>query len=229
MTITRLAYATLCASLAALAGAGCDARTIVGTPDGSGPGIGGMLGSGGFIGSGSGGNLPDGSGGYEVGGRQGIGGETGEGGTGIGGSGIGGAPGIGGSGIGGAPGTNTCPVAGVSATPKTIAGMRTALVRRWVRCSAEGLIHRSDEDGVEITTDDRYSMLTRDPTTNQLVARHGVDFEGSVEYLQVGEHIQVNFNSDLLWTIISGPVISTNPTMLIINNNGVVEYRYVTE
>jgi hypothetical protein len=148
----------------------------------------------------------------------------GEGGTGIGGTGIGGA------GIGGSPGNlRSCPVAGISATPKTIAGMRAALVRRWVLCSAEGLIHRSDEDGVEITADDHYSMLTRDPTTAQLVAAHGVDFEGTVEYLQVGDHIQVNFHSDLLWTIISGPVISANPTMLIINNNGVVEYRYVTE
>jgi hypothetical protein len=222
MTITRFAYMTLFACLVALADAGCDGRTIVGTPD-EGPGAGGTVGSGGAMVSGTGGGIVLGIGGAGIGG-QGVGGAQGEGGTpGTGGS------GVGGNGTGGAPGGNTCPVAGVSATPKTVAGMRTALVRRWVRCSAEGLIHRGDEDGVEITADDRYSMLTRDPTTGQLVARHGVDFEGSVSYLQVGEHIQVDFNSDLLWTIISGPVISTNPTMLIINNNGVVEYRYVTE
>src|SRR5882724_3729447 len=181
MMASRLACATFFVSLAALVGAGCDARTIVGD---SGPdGVGGDVVIGGML---------SGVGGY------GVGGTTGDGGRGVGGMGIGGAN-VGGMGVGGANvggmgeagaggqgGTRQCPVAGVSATPTTIADMRAALSRRWVLCSPQGLLHRSDEDGVEITVDDRYSMLTRDPATGQLGATHGVDFEGGVEYLLVG-------------------------------------------
>ena len=81
-----------------------------------------------------------------------------------------------------------------------------------------------------ITADDRYSMLTRDPATNQVTVRHGVFYDGSLEYLQVAPNrVQVNFISDLQSTVISSPVITMSPEILIINNNGVAQYWYVPE
>ena len=146
------------------------------------------------------------------------------------------SPGTGGSlvsGTGGETGTGgatgNCPQAGVNNTPTTVAALRASLARTWLLCSPLGLTHQP-QDGLVITTDDRYAVLRRDPT-GVLVAQRGVDFEGSVTFIEInpdfGGGIQTNFTSDLGGTVISRPVITTNPTMLIINNNGVYEYRYV--
>jgi len=133
------------------------------------------------------------------------------------------------AGTGGAGGASTCPTAGRSVALATVGDMRAALARQWLLCSPLGLTHNA-QAGLEITPDDRYALLQRD-ASGALVAERGVDFEGSVDYVQVNPGldggIQVDLSSDLGGTVITRPVITQDPATLIINNNGVYEYRYV--
>jgi hypothetical protein len=138
---------------------------------------------------------------------------------------LGGAGGAGGI-AGGADGpVGKCPQAGVDDTPTTIDDMRAVLSRNWALCSPLGLTSQP-ADGLVITADDRYAALERD-ASGALVAQHGVDFEGTVTYLQIGSAVQTSFTSDLGGTVVTRPVLTTNPVMLIINNEGVYEYRYL--
>src|SRR5215471_4816252 len=121
-----------------------------------------------------------------------------------------------------------CPTAGANATPATIQALRVALSRAWALCSPLGLTHQP-QDGLVITNGDRYAVARRD-AAGMLVPQRGVDFEGSITYEGSGSgHIQTNFDSDLGPSVISFPVITAHPTMLIINNEGVYEYRYVAD
>jgi hypothetical protein len=197
--------ALLLGSFVSMLGGGCDGRTIVGSQTGTGGsgvagGIGGatMFGDAAII-TGAGGAL----------GPSGV--PEGQGGT---------------TGTDGGLIPRPCPVAGVAATPKTVDSMRAALSREWLLCSPLGLTHQPQE-GVQITAADRYALLERDATTGNVSATSGADFEGSITYEDLGDHVQVNFSSDAGGTVSSAVVITQHPTVLIINNNGVYEYRYV--
>jgi hypothetical protein len=192
---------------------GCDGRTLIGVvPDGGG----------GTVGNGSGmGGSTSGSGG--AGGSLGGLGGVGDGGLGTGAGGMIGTDGPSGS----------CPQAGTKVTLASVPELRAALARTWILCSPLGLTNQP-QDGLVITTgsgsDDRYDLLKRD-ASGVLVPQQGVDFEGTITYLVIdpsfGGGIQTNFTSDLGGTVISRPVITENPAMLIINDEGVYEYRYV--
>lgn len=201
MSLKTLAVG-LCGSLLAVAFAvaplGCDGKTELGVP-----------GTGGAPASGGGGSpLTAGTGGMAD--TAGTGGAAGAG-----------AP------DGGLP--TGCPPAGIAITPTTADDMRAALTRRWLLCSPLGLFSQA-QVGVDITSADRYFMLAQD-ATGALVEQPTADFAGTVTYIDLdpsfGGGIQVNFGSDLGGTIITRPVITSNPTMLIINNEGVYEYRYL--
>jgi hypothetical protein len=119
----------------------------------------------------------------------------------------------------------TCPVAGVAVTPMTVADMRAALSRCWIQCSPAGLTGPPGI-GIEITAADRYAELSRDQS-GALTALQGADYQGSLSYEAIG-HVQATFTSDTNGSFVTtAPVVTTNPTMLIMNNEGVVEYRYV--
>jgi hypothetical protein len=113
----------------------------------------------------------------------------------------------------------------------TIAQMRQGLVRRWILCTADGLLGdgSQSEAGIEIEAGaDRYHALSRD-AAGQLV-RSG--YQGALEYVDTSSingrpMVQVNFSTNRGVTITSHPVITADPAYLIINNNGVREYRYL--
>jgi hypothetical protein len=209
-TTNKLIGAAWLSVVISIVGLGCDGRTFIGSGAGMGGAGGNPTASGGTNGGG-----PDGSGGTPVGGAGGTQAVVVDAGPGD-------------AGPDGAP--STCPTAGELATPATVDALRAALSRAWLLCSPLGLTNNA-QVGLLITTDDRYALLERD-ASGAVVAAHGVDFEGSITYMVIdpnfGGGIQVNFTSDLGGTVISRPVITTSPTELIINNNGVYEYRYIT-
>lgn len=107
------------------------------------------------------------------------------------------------------------------------AELRTILTRRWVLCTEFGLggLNRrlGEEAGMEIRPDGRYVILTR-TARGTLTALSGLEYEGTIKILPT---LQTNFERDLGGTVIVHPVISDAPRMLILNNNGVHEYRYI--
>jgi hypothetical protein len=116
---------------------------------------------------------------------------------------------------------------GAAVMPGTIQAMRQALSRRWLRCSPLGLFGEAEVAGLEISTDDRWYYLVRNAQGQLVRSSDGLP----VSYLDTSSFngrptIQVNFESGR-GTIISHPVITADPTWVIINNNGVQEYRYV--
>lgn len=114
---------------------------------------------------------------------------------------------------------------GRATTPGTVASMRQALTRRWLRCSEQGLFGAPEEAGIEIGADDRYFHLRRD-AQGQLERFGSATALMYIDTSEFNGHpsVQVNFAGG---SILSHPVVTTDPTYLIINNNGVVEYRYV--
>jgi len=161
---------------------------------------------------------------------------------GCGGGSLGGGGGAGGGGVGGGGTGGQTTDASADATPAalaalcdpplgerlavpTVAAMQDALRHSWVLCSPIGLF-RHAQAGITIGPDDRWSYLLW--SVDHLEAQHGLDNEGSVEYLATGDAIdQVNFVSDLNLTIIAAPpIFSDSPRMLVINNEGVETYTY---
>jgi hypothetical protein len=101
-------------------------------------------------------------------------------------------------------------------------GLRPALTRRWLVCSALGLFHRP-QAGLELTADGRITLLAWGPGAT-LVPLRGVDNEGTFDFYQ---ERQLNLSSDLGGTVITHPELSTGLRGLWINNNGVHTYDYV--
>jgi len=105
--------------------------------------------------------------------------------------------------------------------------MRTTLTGQWVLCSPDGLFGQP-QAGVAIGADDRWRMLAWSAGT--LTLQPGLEHAGAMEYLDATQGgqvlVQVNFVGDIGGTIISIPVVSDTPRMLLIDNNGVVTYRY---
>jgi hypothetical protein len=95
-------------------------------------------------------------------------------------------------------------------------------------CSPLGLFQRP-QDALFIGDDDSFVFLTNVGGT--LVPQQGAENKGHVEYIDTSAYngpntFQANFVSDLGGTIVSVPVLSDVPRLLVINNNGVDEYRY---
>jgi hypothetical protein len=134
------------------------------------------------------------------------------------------------------PVTNSVPHAACERTPGpvrptgTIPQLRAAMARRWILCSPWGLLgdrQTSGEVGIEVAADDSYHELVRAPD-GQLV-RSGP--ARAVEYIDTSlfngrPTTQANFGT-AHGTVISTPVLTSDADYLIINNNGVYEYRYV--
>jgi hypothetical protein len=202
-----------------------------GTGSGGDDGFGGSYGTGGFTygtggfygtggSTGSGGYTGTGGFTYGTGGYYGSGGSTGSGGFdfGTGGvsgeGGVGGDFGTGGAGTGGAPGPS-CPTPGAAATPTTIPAFRTAITRKWVMCSQSFQSNALGYGDIEIKADDRYWHLER-TVSGRLVGIPGVDSEGTVVYGMTDfGAVQTTFRSDLNVVFVVAPVITANPTMLI--------------
>ena len=105
--------------------------------------------------------------------------------------------------------------------------MRATLTGQWVLCSESGLFMQP-QAGIQIGADDRWRMLAW--SAGQLTLQPGLDHAGAMEYLDASQAgqvlVQVNFIGDIGGTIISIPVLSDVPRIIVIDNNGVVTYRY---
>jgi hypothetical protein len=112
---------------------------------------------------------------------------------------------------------------GSAATPATVPALRQALSRRWLRCSPLSLFGITDDVGIEITSDDRWYFLRRNDQGQ--VERSGDAHEVQYDTPSMFDG-QVNFARSN-WVVISRPVVTADPTWLIINNSGAQEYRYV--
>ena len=205
---------------------GCDGRSALGRLDG-GQDPGATGGSAGYNGS-SGGNGFYGSGGYGSGGFTGSGGGNGFGGFigSGGGNGSGGAdPGSGGA--GGAPGPS-CPAPGSASTPTNLDAFRAAITRKWLLCGStpSGEFDGGYNGGIEIKANNRYWHLQRNQA-GQLVGIPGVDSEGTITYGMTDfGAVQTTFRSDLNVSFVVAPVITANPTMLIMKTS-TADYRYL--
>ncbi len=81
-------------------------------------------------------------------------------------------------------------------------------------------------DGVEIKPDGRYWHLARDGA-GRLVGMPGVTSEGSITYGSTDfGAVRTAFQSDADQTLVAAPVITTDPTLLIIRT-GNADHRYV--
>lgn len=105
--------------------------------------------------------------------------------------------------------------------------MRTTLTGQWLLCSESG-VFMQPQAGIEIGADDRWRMLAW--SAGQLTLQPGLEHAGAMQYLDATQGgqvlVQVNFVGDIGGTIISIPVISDVPRVMLIDNNGVVTYRY---
>jgi len=125
-----------------------------------------------------------------------------------------------------------CPPAGRPDTPRDPAAFRAALAGRWAAChytlvGAEDIDALGTEgDGIEIMPSGRYRHLLRS-TAGTLEASPGVTSEGSISYgMTPFGAVQAIFHSDLDQTLAAAPVLTANPTMLIIRTPS-ADHRYV--
>ena len=125
-----------------------------------------------------------------------------------------------------------CPPAGRPVTPADPASLRAAIARRWASChyaqvGAEDLDALGTEgDGIEILPNGRYRHLMRDGE-GRLTASPGVTSEGSVSYgMTPFGAVQTIFRSDLDQMLAAAPVVTADPTLLIIRTPS-ADHRYV--
>jgi len=125
-----------------------------------------------------------------------------------------------------------CPPAGRPDTPRDPASFRAAVTRRWASChqtfvGAEDIDALGTEgDGIEIMANGRYRHLMRDGA-GRLTASPGVTSEGSISYgMTPFGAVQTIFHSDLDQTMAAAPVLTAEPTMLIIRTPS-ADHRYV--
>jgi len=125
-----------------------------------------------------------------------------------------------------------CPPAGRPSTPADPASFRAAVTRRWASChytfvGAEDIDALGTEgDGIEILPDGRYRHLMRDGA-GRLATSPGVTSEGSVSYgMTPFGAVQMIFHSDLDQTLAAAPVLTADPTLLIVRTPS-ADHRYV--
>jgi hypothetical protein len=102
---------------------------------------------------------------------------------------------------------------------------RPFLTRRWVLCSAKGLLQRP-QAGMEIRADGRFSLLAW-TAEGALRALTGIENEGTVSFRATDQTGQVDFYADLGGDWIVHPVWGTDPRVVSYDNNGVERYDYV--
>lgn len=121
------------------------------------------------------------------------------------------------------------PALGQKLPTGTIAEMKAALPGAWVLCSAQGIFTRP-QAGIYIGPNDRWALMTW--SGEQLVVQRGLDYEGSLEYIDTSEMngrptIQVNFVNEYAWTFIAAPpTFSDEPRMMVLTTNVVSPMRY---
>lgn len=125
-----------------------------------------------------------------------------------------------------------CPPAGRISTPTDPVSFRAAIARRWASChyalvGAEDLDALGTEgDGIEILPSGRYRHLMRDDA-GRLSASPGVTSEGSISYgMTPFGAVQTIFRSELDQTLAAAPVLTADPTLLIIRTPS-ADHRYV--
>ena len=125
-----------------------------------------------------------------------------------------------------------CPPAGRANTPTDPASFRAAVARKWASCH-HGFVGGEDldalgteGDGIEISPNGRYRHLMRDGA-GRLTASPGVTSEGSISYgMTPFGAVQMLFRSDLDQALAAAPVLTADPTLLIIRTPS-ADHRYV--
>lgn len=111
----------------------------------------------------------------------------------------------------------------------TIAEMKATLPGAWVLCSEQGIFSRA-QAGLYMGTNDRWALMAW--SGEHLVVQRGLDYEGSLEYIDTSEMngrptIQVNFVNEYSWTFIAAPpTFSDEPRMMVFTTNVVAPMIY---
>lgn len=125
--------------------------------------------------------------------------------------------------------TCTEPEHGVASTP-TMEEFVGRLEGTWLVCDAPS-VFGTNEVGMQIRNDGRWSKLSRNPT-GQLTAMRGWGNEGTWETIDASGMnqpgvFQVDFHIDGSGTVISLPVFSSGPPKMRLNNMGIYVADYV--
>jgi hypothetical protein len=127
-----------------------------------------------------------------------------------------------------------CPPAGHPDTPTDPNAFRAAIARRWVSCHYAFVGGENEDalgtqgDGLEIDPDGRYRHLMRDGA-GKLVTMPGVFSEGRISFQPTSfGAVQTIFRSHDNRMLASAPVLTAEPTMLIIRTAS-ADHRYVAE
>jgi hypothetical protein len=104
-----------------------------------------------------------------------------------------------------------------------------AMVGRWLLCGHESVFAVDGGDiGLEITADQHwYKLFTAQGAAT--IRGAGVDEEGTWTALDLGDHIQVNFQILGSGTVITAPVFASTPRAMSLDNNGVFVGNYVID
>src|SRR5439155_20560179 len=98
--------------------------------------------------------------------------------------------------VGPGPGIG-CPiqVPGTRHSFVSVIDKQAALVGRWLKCSAHGLVGPADTVGVEIASNGRYTLLVRD-ASGAIVAGKGVLYEGHLQVTLDQVHFVIDAGLD---------------------------------
>jgi hypothetical protein len=114
--------------------------------------------------------------------------------------------------------------------PSSLSDTQQIIRGTWLLCSNVGLFHQA-QAGMYIGADDSWVFL--ELVGGQLVPKQGLANKGHLEYLDSssfngpGFNVQVNYVSDMGYTIIGAPpIFSDDPRLMLINNEGVETYTY---
>ena len=111
----------------------------------------------------------------------------------------------------------------------TMSDLLAAMPGRWLLCGNESVFARNGGDvGLEITADNHWYKLY--PAEGAATVRGaGFDQEGTWTALDLGDHIQVNFDIFGGGTIATAPVFAAMPQAMRLNNEGVFVGNYVID
>jgi len=111
----------------------------------------------------------------------------------------------------------------------TISDLVAAMTGRWLLCGHESVFAMDGGDvGLEITADNHwYKLFAAEGAAT--VRGAGFDEEGTWTAIDLGDHIQMNFEIFGSGTIFTAPVFASTPRAMRLNNNGVLVGDYVID